>query len=127
MIKLCIVAVVGLLVVQLCAGYTTKYDNIDLDEIIANDRLFTTYYNCLLDKGKCSPEAEELKAYIPDALATDCAQCSEKQKEGSKKMLKYVLEKRPEEYAELEKKYDPNGTYKIKYQKLIDDIKAGKV
>lgn len=42
--------------------YTTKYDNIDIDQILSNDRLFTNYYNCLLDKGKCSPDGQELKS-----------------------------------------------------------------
>lgn len=42
--------------------YTTKYDNIDLDEIIKSDRLLKNYVNCLLDKGKCTPDGAELKS-----------------------------------------------------------------
>ena len=42
--------------------YSTKYDNIDLDEILNNRRLLTGYVNCLLDKGACSPEGVELKS-----------------------------------------------------------------
>lgn len=41
--------------------YTDKYDNIDLDEILSNKRLLMAYVNCVLDKGKCSPEGKELK------------------------------------------------------------------
>lgn len=41
--------------------YTTKYDNIDLDEIIKSDRLLKNYVNCLLGKGKCTPDGLELK------------------------------------------------------------------
>lgn len=41
--------------------YTTKYDNIDLDEIIKSDRLLKNYVNCLLEKGKCTPDGAELK------------------------------------------------------------------
>lgn len=49
--------------------YTTKYDNIDLDQIIANDRLLNNYVNCLLDQGKCSKDGEELKSkYIFEFL-----------------------------------------------------------
>lgn len=43
-------------------AYTTKYDNVDLDEILANDRLFSNYYKCLLDQGNCSPDGAELKS-----------------------------------------------------------------
>lgn len=42
--------------------YTTKYDNIDLDEIIKSDRLLKNYVNCLLEKGKCTPDGAELKS-----------------------------------------------------------------
>lgn len=41
--------------------YTTKYDNIDIDEILKSDRLFKNYFNCLMDIGKCTPPGSELK------------------------------------------------------------------
>lgn len=41
--------------------YTTKYDGIDLDEILKSDRLFNNYYKCLMDKGNCTPDGNELK------------------------------------------------------------------
>lgn len=44
--------------------YTTKYDNVDLDEIIKSDRLMKNYVNCLLEKGKCTPDGAELKSKL---------------------------------------------------------------
>jgi hypothetical protein len=41
--------------------YTTRYDNIDVDSILKNDRLLQNYVKCLLDKGRCTPEGAELK------------------------------------------------------------------
>jgi hypothetical protein len=41
--------------------YTTKFDYVNVDEILASDRLVANYVNCLLDKGRCSPEGAELK------------------------------------------------------------------
>jgi hypothetical protein len=41
--------------------YTTKYDNINIDEILASDRLVNNYIKCLLDQGRCTPEGAELK------------------------------------------------------------------
>ncbi|NEU32919.1 hypothetical protein GN156_19675 [bacterium LRH843] len=95
--------------------YTTKYDNIDLDEILNNQRLFDNYYKCLLG-GKCTPDGQELREALPDALATACSKCTEKQRVGTEKVIKYLIEKKPTEYSELEKKYDPQGNYKRKYQ-----------
>lgn len=42
--------------------YSDKYDKIDLDAIIRNDRLFNNYVNCLLDKGPCRSDGIQLKS-----------------------------------------------------------------
>lgn len=52
---------------------------------------------------------------MPDAIATDCQKCTEKQKEGSEKVIKYLSQNKPEIWLELEAIYDPNGLYKDKY------------
>lgn len=41
--------------------YTTKFDNVNIDEILNNDRLVNSYFKCLMDQGKCTPEGEEVK------------------------------------------------------------------
>lgn len=41
--------------------YPTRYDNIDVDSILASERLLKNYMNCLLDKGSCSPEGKLLR------------------------------------------------------------------
>lgn len=43
-------------------GYETKYDNIDLDEILKNDRLRKNYVKCLVNEGPCTPDGQELKS-----------------------------------------------------------------
>ncbi|GJQ66508.1 hypothetical protein Trydic_g4499 [Trypoxylus dichotomus] len=65
-------------------GYTTKYDN-----------------------GTCSPDGAELKKVLPDVIETGCSKCNEKQKNGSKVILKHLIENEPEIWKQLEKKYDP--------------------
>lgn len=42
--------------------YTTKYDNIDVDQILSSKRLVNNYVQCLLDKKPCSPEGAELRS-----------------------------------------------------------------
>nr|AIX97069.1 chemosensory protein 1 [Dastarcus helophoroides] len=95
--------------------YTTKYDNIDLEEIVTNDRLLKNYVYCLLDKGPCTSDGQELKRNMPDAIKTDCAKCSEKQRTGSEYIMKYLIDHKPEYWMPLEEKYDPEGSYKKKY------------
>ncbi|KAH8261260.1 hypothetical protein KR044_006024 [Drosophila immigrans] len=103
--------------------YTTKYDNIDVDEILKSDRLFQNYYKCLIDTGKCSPEARELKRSLPDALKTECSKCSEKQKANTDKVVRFIIDKKPEEWKVLQAKYDPEDLYIKRYKERAN--KAG--
>jgi hypothetical protein len=41
--------------------YTTRYDNINVDEILESDRLRDNYISCVLETGKCTPEGTELR------------------------------------------------------------------
>nr|SAJ59003.1 putative chemosensory protein [Triatoma brasiliensis] len=95
--------------------YTTKYDNIDVEEILNNDRLYKKYYDCLANKANCTPDGKELKDILPDALKTQCAKCSEKQKKGAEKVVRFMLENKRADFDALEKIYDPSGTYRKKY------------
>lgn len=61
-----VVAVLAIFLVYVAARpeekYTTKYDNVDLNEIIQNKRLLKNYVFCLLGKGNCTPDGAELKS-----------------------------------------------------------------
>ncbi|XP_050464111.1 ejaculatory bulb-specific protein 3 [Cataglyphis hispanica] len=119
-----------LLIAVACAladdQYTTKFDNIDLDSILKSDRLLKNYVNCLLEKGSCTPDGKELKEHLPDALETGCSKCSEKQKSGSEKVIRFLVNKKPETWEQLKKKYDPTGEYSHKYEDEFEkhNIKA---
>uniref|UniRef100_A0A182P4W4 Chemosensory protein 1 n=1 Tax=Anopheles epiroticus TaxID=199890 RepID=A0A182P4W4_9DIPT len=106
-------ALVGAVAAQ---KYTSKYDNIDVDEILKSDRLFNNYYKCLLDEGRCTPDGNELKKILPDALQTDCAKCSEKQRSGAIQVIDYMIKNRKAQWDVLQKKYDPDNKYLEKYR-----------
>lgn len=66
-----VVCVIGCALLVVCiaaeddtkkSGYETKYDNIDLDELLGNDRLRKNYVKCLVGQGPCTPDAQELKS-----------------------------------------------------------------
>ncbi|XP_044726919.1 ejaculatory bulb-specific protein 3-like [Chrysoperla carnea] len=90
--------------------YPTKYDNINIDEILSNPRLVDNYIACVEGSGKCTPEGEELKKHFGDALNNCCEKCSDKQKEGVKKVWAHLEKEKPEKLKELKAKHDPEGT-----------------
>ncbi|XP_062548479.1 allergen Tha p 1-like [Armigeres subalbatus] len=95
--------------------YDAKYDNVNLDEIFKSTRLLNNYINCLKNVGPCTPDAKELKELLPDALESDCAHCTEKQKIGADRVIHFVVDKRPDDFKVLESMYDPAGEYRRKY------------
>lgn len=69
--KAVVLCFLGVLVVVLARPgdkptYTDKYDNVNIDEIIENKRLLLPYLKCMLEQGKCAPDAKELKGLWPN-------------------------------------------------------------
>nr|AIX97074.1 chemosensory protein 6 [Dastarcus helophoroides] len=100
--------------------YTTAFDNVNVEEILSSERLLNNYFKCMMDRGSCPPDAAELKRNLPDALQTDCSKCSEKQKEVSKQIVKFLIEKKPNMWKELQEKYDPEQVYIKKFAQHLD-------
>lgn len=41
--------------------YTSKYDSLDVKEMVKNKRLIDAYFKCVMDQGPCTPEGKELR------------------------------------------------------------------
>nr|AHX37222.1 chemosensory protein 8 [Conogethes punctiferalis] len=99
--------------------YDAVDDDFDISEVLQNDRLLNSYAKCLLDKGPCTPEVKKVKDKLPEALATRCAKCTDKQKQIGKKLAQEVKNKRPELWKELVAHYDPDGKYQDAFQDYL--------
>ncbi|XP_001600188.1 ejaculatory bulb-specific protein 3-like [Nasonia vitripennis] len=95
--------------------YITRWDKVNLDEILDSKRLLQHYFNCLMSKGPCPPDGLELKRNLPEALANACAKCSKSQIEGAVKVIRYLREFEPVKFEILANKYDPQGIYRKMY------------
>lgn len=96
--------------------YTQKYDHINVEMILNNDKIFKSYHKCLLGVGKCTNEGRELKTALPDALKTNCEKCSERQKSATDRILRFMINNKKAEWEELRAKYDPDNIYVQKYR-----------
>nr|AGR44908.1 chemosensory protein-14 [Bombyx mori] len=104
--------------------YTDKWDNINVDEILESNRLLKGYVDCLLGKGRCTPDGKALKEALPDALEHECVKCTGKQKSGADKVIRHLVNKRPDLWKELAVKYDPDNIYQARYKDKIDAVKG---
>lgn len=105
--------------------YESKYDNIDIDQILTNKRLMDNYMKCLVKEGSCTPDGQLLRDTLPDAIENGCSKCTEKQKSGSEKVINFVLENRPEDWKKIEKMYDPERKY-VKMYCALEGAKDSK-
>lgn len=54
--------ITGLIREDLAQKYTTKYDDMNIDDILKSERLLNNYVKCLMDQGPCTPDGSELKS-----------------------------------------------------------------
>nr|CAD7613438.1 unnamed protein product [Timema genevievae] len=99
--------------------YTNKYDHLDIDAILSNERALNVYVKCILDQGQCPPEGKELKAHIPDAVKTSCKKCTDSQKKFLRKSSRFMIEKHPAEWKQILDHFDKDGTYVDSFTKFI--------
>ncbi|GBP07797.1 Ejaculatory bulb-specific protein 3 [Eumeta japonica] len=100
--------------------YTDKWDHIDIEEILESQRLLKSYVDCLMDRGRCTADAKDLKETLPDAIEHDCSKCTARQKTNSEKIIRHFINKRPDLWKELSQKYDPNNVYQERYKDKIE-------
>ncbi|KAK2574975.1 hypothetical protein KPH14_008738 [Odynerus spinipes] len=122
--KGCLILLAVVAVALAAEKYPSKYDDVDIDRILQNNRVLTNYIRCMLDEGSCTAEGRELKKTLPDALATDCSKCNEKQKVTAEKVINHLRTKRPKDWDRLVTKYDPRGEYKKRFENLQNGKKA---
>jgi len=58
---------------------------------------------------------------LPDALESACSKCNERQKSATEKVFQHLSKNKPEQWAELTAKYDPQGKYRSKYESLAQE------
>lgn len=56
------VLLLGFICVAFAQKYTPKYDNVNIETVLSNDRVLSNYIACLLDKKPCTREGRDLKS-----------------------------------------------------------------
>ncbi|XP_050598129.1 ejaculatory bulb-specific protein 3-like [Bombus affinis] len=105
--------------------YPAKFDKINVDEILNSDRLLVNYLKCFLGEARCTSDGNDFKQILPEALATECAKCTEKQRENVNKVVIFLITKRPEMWERMMNKFDPEKKYRHKYEEQVMKLVAG--
>ncbi|XP_063983022.1 ejaculatory bulb-specific protein 3-like [Diachasmimorpha longicaudata] len=79
--------------------YGDKYDHIDVDGILENDRQRETYYQCFAGTGPCKTAAARFfRDTLPEAIVTRCKKCTERQTINFDKISEWYTKNEPEKY-----------------------------
>ncbi|XP_008557663.1 ejaculatory bulb-specific protein 3-like [Microplitis demolitor] len=124
--KIFVVLLLGLTLQEAIAAYQTITlpPNLDLDAMLGNDRLMRNYIQCLMDEGSCPAVVKKVKGVIISSLKNDCRNCDSEVKKSAEKMIKFLIERRPADWARLTAKYDPSGRITKKYKTLTQNHKG---
>lgn len=60
-----------------------------------------------------------LSEIIPEVIETACGKCSEIQKANVRKSVKALQDRKPSEFQEFRKKYDPKGDHIHKFTDFL--------
>lgn len=58
---------------------------------------------------------------LSEALETECAKCSDHQKEVVRKVVKFLVTNKQDIWRDLKAKYDPEGKYSTKYEEMAHE------
>nr|XP_018897274.1 PREDICTED: ejaculatory bulb-specific protein 3-like [Bemisia tabaci] len=100
-----------------------RMEAVDVEKVLNNDRILTNYLKCFLNKGPCTSEAKNVKKFIALLVESRCVECDPKQRKIIKKSMQVVKTKKPREYQELIKLYDPKGTQIAELEKFFASSK----
>lgn len=104
--------------------YTTRYDHIDVENILNQKRLVYYYAECLLDRGPCPPQGLEFKRILPEALRTNCLYCTPKQRYVTYRSIRRLRKEYPDVWAKLAAIWDPTGDYFLELEQSVINDKS---
>ncbi|XP_072942440.1 allergen Tha p 1-like [Epargyreus clarus] len=120
----CLFVLMALAVAEPKEQYTSRFDGIDIGEILANKKLLHAYLKCILDKGRCTAEGRELKSHIREALENRCAKCTDTQRKGTRRVITHLINNEPDYWNQLTAKYDPTHQFTKQYETELRTVKA---
>ncbi|KYN42160.1 Ejaculatory bulb-specific protein 3 [Trachymyrmex septentrionalis] len=86
--------------------YSDRYDKVDAENILQNNRLRDQYYNCFMGNAPCTTaDAKFFKEIIIEAFRSKCKKCTEKQKEMMNLVQDWYKKNKPEQWKAFVAKY----------------------
>ncbi|XP_060835454.1 putative odorant-binding protein A10 [Rhopalosiphum padi] len=103
--------------------YMSIMEKINIDQMLNNTRLMSNNVKCFLNEGPCTAHFREMKKIVPMLVKDSCSSCTKEQKIMMKKAIDAIKARRPNEYEQLSKLYDPEGKYEKKFLENLNESK----
>ncbi|KAI5643012.1 insect pheromone-binding family, a10/OS-D domain-containing protein [Phthorimaea operculella] len=101
--------------------YPTDHDDLDVEEVVANDDLLLSYNTCFTNRAPCGDIPAFFKQYLPESFEQACAKCTQAQKHIMRRFVEGLKQKYPEELGAFFKQFDPENKYTAALAAAIAD------
>ncbi|EFX63705.1 hypothetical protein DAPPUDRAFT_267893 [Daphnia pulex] len=100
-----VLVVLASLAATVSAQASMALENVDVDNVLKNEKLVKRYIDCTLERGRCEQNGRDLKVMIPRVLNEGCSGCTPKQVENSNRIINFMKTNHPGDWAAIETKY----------------------
>ncbi|KAJ2948447.1 hypothetical protein O0L34_g7695 [Tuta absoluta] len=114
---LILLSVVALVVAD--EKYTTENDDLDIEAVVSDKDQLQAFYGCFMDTSACNDIMTDFKKDLPEVIQQACAKCTPAQKHIMRRFLEVLKEKQPQEYEQLQNKFDPEHKYFAKLETAV--------
>ncbi|KAF5301378.1 hypothetical protein FQA39_LY10776 [Lamprigera yunnana] len=119
--KLIVAGFFALVAVKLAhPQFTDEFDNVDIDEILGNQRLVNNYLNCIKTGKKCTADGLKARELIPQVLQSKCDECSQSHKDKALKILEWTIKNRSDDFLDIEAEFDSAREFRNQFD---EDLK----
>ncbi|KAL3289155.1 hypothetical protein HHI36_003591 [Cryptolaemus montrouzieri] len=96
-----------------------RLGQIDVNTILENEWLLNNLLKCLIEGKRCTKDGTEIKKFLPEAIRTGCAKCTDSQRTGGIKVIKHLIKEKPNEWKILLDKFDPQKVYRARWNPVL--------
>ncbi|CAH4030404.1 allergen Tha p 1-like [Pieris brassicae] len=116
-----LLTVVGAALSQAIDYYTIADNNLDMEAVVNDPEKLKAMTDCFLDRGDCDPVALSIKFIVAESIARACDRCTDIQKHLGRVYVSGLFWKRPLDYRNFARLYDPEGNYLENFMKAVAD------
>ncbi|KAK9877411.1 hypothetical protein WA026_018524 [Henosepilachna vigintioctopunctata] len=107
-------------IVSVFGGEFGTSRNVNIEELMSNERILNQFYNCVVTDRRCGGDAGRMKQLVPELMIHGCSNCSSEQIDQVRRFTEYLYNYKRHMLVGIYMKFDPYKNYRQQWlQRLI--------